>query len=42
MAVCFNKDFFSWLENNDLRDEKNIDIAIQKSVETKSMGCFTR
>ncbi len=36
MAVCFNKDFFSWLENNDLRDEKNIDIAIQKSVETKA------
>ncbi len=38
MAVCFNKDFFSWLENNDLRDEKNIDIAIQKSVETKEQG----
>ena len=36
MAVCFNKDFFSWLENNDLKDEKNIDIAIQKSVETKA------
>ena len=36
MAVCFNKDFFSWLENNDLRDEKNIDIAIQKSVQTKA------
>lgn len=36
MAVCFNKEFFSWLENNDLNDEKNIDIAIQKSVETKA------
>ena len=36
MAVCFNKDFFSWLENNDLKDEKNIDITIQKSVETKA------
>ena len=36
MAVCFNKDFFEWLENNDLRDGENIDIAIQKSVETKA------
>src|SRR5574344_744453 len=36
MAVCFNKDFFSWLENNDLRDEKNIDLAIEKSVSTKA------
>ena len=36
MAVCFNADFFEWLENNDLRDKKNIDIAIQKSVETKA------
>lgn len=36
MAVCFNKEFFYWLENNDLNDEKNIDIAIQKSVETKA------
>jgi len=36
MAVCFNKDFFEWLEQNDLRDSKNIDIAIQKSVETKA------
>ncbi|QKF73226.1 3-dehydroquinate synthase [Aliarcobacter faecis] len=36
MAVCFNNEFFIWLENNDLREEKNIDIAIQKSVETKA------
>ncbi len=36
MAVCFNKDFFEWLENNDLRDDNNINIAIQKSVETKA------
>lgn len=36
MAVCFNNEFFIWLENNDLKDEKNIDIAIQKSVETKA------
>lgn len=36
MAVCFNSDFFTWLENNDLNDENNINIAIQKSVETKA------
>lgn len=36
MAVTFNKDFFEWLEENDLNDEKNIDIAIQKSVQTKA------
>ncbi len=36
MAVCFNVEFFEWLENNDLRDKKNIDIAIQKSVQTKA------
>ena len=36
MAVTFNKDFFQWLENNDLHDENNIKIAIQKSVETKA------
>ncbi|AXX85010.1 3-dehydroquinate synthase [Aliarcobacter skirrowii] len=36
MAVCFNKDFFEWLEKNDLNDEKNIDLSIQKSVQTKA------
>ncbi|MEA3289419.1 MAG: 3-dehydroquinate synthase [Campylobacterota bacterium] len=36
MAVCFNKDFFNWLETNDLTDEDNIKVAIQKSVETKA------
>ncbi|MEA3354668.1 MAG: 3-dehydroquinate synthase [Campylobacterota bacterium] len=36
MAVCFNKDFFQWLENNDMSDEENIKTAIQKSVETKA------
>jgi len=36
MAVCFNAEFFEWLENNDLNDSKNIKIAIQKSVETKA------
>ena len=36
MAVCFNKDFFDWLETHDLTNEKNIQIAISKSVETKA------
>ena len=36
MAVTFNKDFFKWLEQNDLNDEENIKVAIQKSVETKA------
>ncbi len=36
MAVTFNKDFFEWLEQNDIRDEENLKIAIQKSVETKA------
>jgi len=38
MAVCFNKDFFEWLEQNELNDDlgENIAIAIQKSVETKA------
>ena len=36
MAVTFNKDFFEWLEANDLNDENNIQVAIAKSVETKA------
>ncbi len=36
MAVTFNKEFFEWLENNDLNDDENIKIAIAKSVETKA------
>lgn len=36
MAVCFNKDFFEWLEQNDLRDNDNIKQAIAKSVQTKA------
>jgi len=36
MAVCFNKDFFEWIEQNDLRFQENIKIAIAKSVETKA------
>ncbi len=36
MAVTFNKEFFEWLESNDLYDEENIKVAIKKSVETKA------
>ena len=36
MAVTFNKDFFEWLEQNDLTSDDNIKIAIAKSVETKA------
>ena len=36
MAVCFNKDFFEWIERNDIRELENTKIAIQKSVETKA------
>ena len=35
MAVTFNKEFFEWLEQNDITKEDNL-IAIQKSVETKA------
>jgi len=36
MAVTFNKEFFEWLEQNDINKEENLKIAIQKSVETKA------
>ena len=36
MAVTFNKDFFEWLEQNDLNDETNIKTAIAKSAQTKA------
>ena len=36
MAVTFNKDFFEWIEKNDLNDSENIKVAIKKSVETKA------
>ncbi len=36
MAVVFDKEFFEWLENHDIRDEKNLKIAILKSVQTKA------
>ncbi len=36
MAVTFNAEFFEFLEDNDLRDSKNLLIAQQRSVETKA------
>ena len=36
MAVCFDADFYNWLENNTLDCEENIKVAIQKSVQTKA------
>ena len=36
MAVTFNKDFFEWLEKNDLRESHNLLSAISKAVETKA------
>jgi len=36
MAVCFNKDFFVWLENNKLDNVENIKYAIEQSVKTKA------
>jgi 3-dehydroquinate synthase len=36
MAVTFNKDFFEWLEHNDLLAQNNIQEAIAKSVQTKA------
>lgn len=37
MAVCFDKDFFEWLEEADLNDTSMIKEAIAKSVKTKAM-----
>jgi 3-dehydroquinate synthase len=36
MAVTFNKDFFEWLEQNDLFSQHTIQEAISKSVQTKA------
>jgi len=36
MAICFDKEFFQWLEKNDLNDAEVIKIAIAKSVKTKA------
>ncbi len=36
MAVTFDKDFFEWLERADLKKTSDLQLAIQKSVETKA------
>ncbi|PAF51643.1 3-dehydroquinate synthase [Helicobacter sp. 13S00477-4] len=36
MAVCFDGDFFAWLEKNDLNSTKNLQKAIIKSVNIKA------
>lgn len=36
MAVCFDKEFFEWLEKADLHDKDTIQEAIAKSVQTKA------
>lgn len=36
MAVIFNKEFFEWLEENDLRQDDKLLVAISKAVETKA------
>jgi len=36
MAVTFNREFFEWLEQNDLREGDNLLVAISKAVETKA------
>jgi len=36
MAVCFNEEFFIWLEQNDIRDEENTKMAIASSIKTKA------
>jgi 3-dehydroquinate synthase len=36
MAVTFDKDFFEWLEINDIKEEENLKLVIQKSVKTKA------
>jgi 3-dehydroquinate synthase len=35
MAVIFDKDFFEWIQNHDLRDQNDVVYAIQRSVELK-------
>ena len=36
MAVCFDADFFAWLEEADLNDEHQLSEAVAKSVQTKA------
>lgn len=36
MAVMFDKDFFGWLENADLKKEEDLQYAIKRSIELKA------
>lgn len=36
MAVCFDGEFFNWLEKNNLKEKENLHYAIVKSVEIKA------
>ncbi len=36
MAVCFDADFFEWLEKADLKEPEQMKVAIGKSVKTKA------
>ena len=36
MAVCFDADFFAWLETANLEDEETLSQAVAKSVQTKA------
>ncbi len=36
MAVCFDKEFFMWLENANLENKADLEYAIQKSIEIKA------
>ncbi|MCV6607906.1 MAG: 3-dehydroquinate synthase [Campylobacterales bacterium] len=36
MAVMFDRDFFSWLEKNDLKEKENLIYAVKRSVELKA------
>ncbi len=36
MAVTFDKDFFEWLETHDLKEDKNLQRAIAKSIAIKA------
>lgn len=36
MAVTFDASFFEWLEQHDITQDDNLNIAIQKSIETKA------
>ncbi|PAF53437.1 3-dehydroquinate synthase [Helicobacter sp. 13S00482-2] len=36
MAICFDKDFFNWLQDSDLNDQNSLEMAISKSIQIKA------